>query len=72
MVPAATPWAPHRVPARFADATRARAAALTFDPRGLPADYYANPYPTYHALREYSPVHRLPDVGYFFPPIPIA
>jgi len=53
------------MPARFADATRAREVALAFDLRQLPADYYANPYPTYHALREYSPVHRLPDGGYF-------
>ena len=27
--------------------------------------FYANPYPTYHALREHAPVHRLPDGGYF-------
>jgi hypothetical protein len=53
------------MPARFADATKAREAALTFDLRQLPANYYANPYPTYHALREYSLVHRLPDGGYF-------
>ncbi len=54
-----------RMPARFADATRAREAALAFDLRRLPAEYYANPYPTYHALREHAPVHRLPDGGYF-------
>src|SRR5262245_36104060 len=53
------------MPARFADATRARQAALAFDLQRLPAEYYVNPYPTYHALREYSPVHRLPDGGYF-------
>src|SRR5262249_66364 len=52
-------------PARFADATRAREAALGFDLRQLPAEYYANPYRTYHALREPSPVHRMPDGGYF-------
>jgi cytochrome P450 len=39
--------------------------AHNFDLRRLPADYYANPYPYYHALREYAPVHRLPDGGYF-------
>ena len=33
--------------------------------RRLAADYYANPYPTYHALREHDPVHRMPDGGYF-------
>src|SRR5262245_17051313 len=59
------PGGPPRMPARFADATRARQIALTFDLRRLPSEYYVNPYPTYHALREYSPVHRLPDGGYF-------
>ena len=54
-----------RAPARFADTTRARQAAEAFDVRQLPADYYANPYPYYHALREHSAVHRLPDGGYF-------
>ena len=33
--------------------------------RRLPADFYANPYPTYHALREHAPVHRQPDGSYF-------
>jgi cytochrome P450 len=54
-----------RAPARFADAAHAVAAAQGFDLRRLPADYYANPYPYYHALRETAPVHRLPDGGYF-------
>jgi cytochrome P450 len=52
-------------PPRFADPDQARRAAQAFDLRRLPADYYANPYPTYHALREHAPVHRLPDGGYF-------
>ena len=56
---------PESAPARFADAGTARAAALAFDLRQLPADYFANPYPYYHALRAYAPVHRLPDGGYF-------
>ncbi len=54
-----------RTPARFGDAARARDAARAFDLRRLPAEYYVNPYPTYHALREYSPVHRMPEGGYF-------
>jgi hypothetical protein len=54
-----------RMPPRFADPDRAREVAQAFDLRRLPADYYANPYPTYHALREHAPVHRLPDGGYF-------
>ena len=54
-----------RAATRLADAAEARATALAFDLRHLPADYYANPYPTYHALREHAPVHRMPDGGYF-------
>src|SRR6266850_1334677 len=54
-----------RTPPRFADPDRARGVAQAFDLRRLPAEYYANPYPTYHALREHAPVHRLPDGGYF-------
>jgi cytochrome P450 len=54
-----------RMPPRFADAAEARQVAQAFDLRQLPAAYYANPYPTYHALREHDPVHRLPDSGYF-------
>ena len=54
-----------RMPPRFADPDRAREVAQAFDLRRLPAEYYANPYPTYHALREHAPVHRLPDGGYF-------
>src|SRR5712692_4985606 len=63
--PAASPPAMSRASARFADPDRARQAALAFDLRQLPAEYYANPYPYYHALREHAPVHRLPDGGYF-------
>ena len=54
-----------RAPPRFADSAQAVAAAHAFDLRQLPGDYYANPYPTYHALRDAGPVHRLPDGGYF-------
>jgi cytochrome P450 len=54
-----------RMPPRFTDAGQALVAAQTFDLRRLPPDYYANPYPYYHALRESGPVHRLPDGGYF-------
>jgi len=54
-----------RAPARFADPEQARKVAQAFDLRRLPAEFYANPYPTYHALRQHDPVHRLPDGGYF-------
>lgn len=50
---------------RFGDREQAIAAAMIFDLRRLPDDYYANPYPYYHALRDQAPVHRLPDGGYF-------
>jgi len=32
-----------------------------FDLRCLPADFYADPYPYYHALRVHSPVRLMPD-----------
>ena len=32
----------------------------------LPDDYYEDPYPYYHALREQDPVHRFADGSYFF------
>ncbi len=63
--PRASAQAPRRAPARFADPDEAREVARGFDLRQLPASFYANPYPTYHALREHDPVHRLPDGGYF-------
>ncbi len=52
----------HRPGARHEDEATAQAAAAAFDIRQLPATFYDNPYPTYHALREHSPIHRLgPD-----------
>jgi len=65
MKPTVEPVVPASAAAQFADADRARSAALGFDLRQLPADYFTNPYPYYHALREFAPVHRLPDGGYF-------
>jgi cytochrome P450 len=57
--------APARKPPRYAGEAELHAAAAGFDLRRLPADYYANPYPIYHALRDTAPVHRLPGGGYF-------
>jgi hypothetical protein len=54
-----------RAPARYADAAQAAHAAAAFDLRRLPADYFANPYPYYHALREAGPVHPLAGGGWF-------
>ena len=54
----------HTGPARFPDA-QAREAADGFDLQSLPAGFYDNPYPWYHALREHAPVRRLPDGSVF-------
>src|SRR5436309_9223289 len=36
-----------------------------FDLRALPAAFYDDPYPTYHALRAADPVRPMPDGSYF-------
>ncbi|MBA2674120.1 cytochrome P450 [Ramlibacter sp.] len=54
-VPVTPPMAPER----------ARAIAASLDLRDLPADFYANPFPVYAALRESEPVRRMPDGSYF-------
>jgi cytochrome P450 len=43
---------------------RAQAIASQFDLRDLPADFYANPYPVYAALRSTQPVRLMPDGSY--------
>jgi cytochrome P450 len=43
----------------------ARELAATFDLEKLTAEFYANPYPTYRALRENEPVKRMPNGSYF-------
>jgi cytochrome P450 len=43
----------------------ARELADTFDLEKLTPDFYANPYPTYRALREHAPVKRLPNGSWF-------
>src|SRR5882724_4886181 len=43
----------------------ARELADTFDLENLTPDFYANPYPTYRALREHEPVKRLPNGCWF-------
>jgi cytochrome P450 len=43
----------------------ARALAESFDLEKLTPDFYANPYPTYRALRENAPVKRMPNGSYF-------
>ena len=39
----------------------ARELAERFDLRALPPSFYADPFPTYHALRTHAPVKRMPD-----------
>ena len=48
---------------RFA-AERARQAAESFDLKALTPDFYADPFPYYHALREHAPVKLMPDASY--------
>src|SRR6266545_3060228 len=43
----------------------ARELAATFDLEKLTPEFYADPYPTYRALRETEPVKRLPNGSYF-------
>jgi hypothetical protein len=47
------------------DAAAARAVAATFDLKQLSADFLDDPYPTYRALRQFDPLHRMPDGSYF-------
>jgi cytochrome P450 len=51
-------------PATAADAAE-RDAALAFDLRALPRDFYEYPFPFYHRLRRWDPVHRAPDGSLF-------
>jgi len=39
--------------------------AAGFDLTKLPADFYADPYPYYRALRDHEPVKRMPDGSWF-------
>ena len=39
----------------------AREIAAGFDLKALPAEFYADPFPYYKALREHEPVKRMPD-----------
>jgi cytochrome P450 len=43
----------------------ARELAAGFDLEKLTPEFYANPYPTYRALREHEPVKRLPNGSWF-------
>jgi cytochrome P450 len=55
---------PHQITPPMS-ATRAHEIAASFDLRALPADFLANPFPVYAALREREPVRRMPDGSVF-------
>jgi cytochrome P450 len=46
-------------------AEAARSLVEAFDLRSLPAAFYADPFPWYHALRALDPVRHMPDGSYF-------
>ena len=46
-------------------AQRVQDICSQFDLRNLPADFLANPYPVYAALREAAPVKQMPDGSFF-------
>lgn len=48
-----------------ANGASALTLARNFDIRKLSAEFLDDPYPTYRALREYDPIHRMPDGSYF-------
>ena len=39
--------------------------ATGFDLKKLTAEFLEDPYPTYRALRQFDPIHRMPDGSYF-------
>jgi cytochrome P450 len=45
--------------------TNARELAASFDIEKLTPEFYADPYPTYRALRENAPVKRMPNGSWF-------
>ena len=59
MQPLTAPITPPMTPERAAE------IAAGFDLRALPADFLANPFPVYAALREREPIRRMPDGSYF-------
>jgi cytochrome P450 len=49
----------------MAGETAPHTLAIDFDLKKLSAEFLADPYPTYRGLRQFDPVHRLPDGSYF-------
>jgi cytochrome P450 len=48
---------------RLLPAAAARALAASFDLTALPQGFHDDPYPVYHALRAFAPVHRMASGG---------
>ncbi|OQW55710.1 MAG: cytochrome [Proteobacteria bacterium SG_bin9] len=52
-------------PGIVAKAPSAEETAHDFSLKDLPQSFYDDPYPTYRALREHDPLHRMPDGSLF-------
>ncbi len=51
--------------AALAQDIAAAVAAIDFDLKKLKPGFLEDPYPTYRALRQHDPIHRMPDGSYF-------
>ena len=51
--------------AALAQDIAAAVAAIDFDLKKLKPGFFDDPYPTYRALRQHDPIHRMPDGSYF-------
>jgi cytochrome P450 len=47
------------------DSEAERRLAIDFDIKRLDASFLDDPFPTYRALRQHDPIHRMPDGSYF-------
>jgi len=54
-----------RADAAAVEAPAPPAIVTAFDLKKLSAEFLKEPYPTYRALRQHDPVHRMPDGSYF-------
>src|SRR5438094_6750723 len=53
--------APPKAPTLVLPPERAYDIARGFDLRSLSPDFYVDPYPYYHALRQHAPIKAMPD-----------
>lgn len=61
MAASETYWQAHHQNDTRLYAEEAKALIVDFDLRELSSSFYSNPFPTYHALRTFCPIYRLPD-----------